>query len=100
MATWYTLEDIASHTGAKVDLLRNFYQDLKLILVPLSSRGDKNRLYFDASGFKVFEQAYQLKTQQGMTRPEIKRKMEEELFKQREKLFQTATKQKLFRSLS
>ena len=79
MATRYTLEDIASHTGAKVELLRNFYQDLKLILEPLSSRGDKNRLYFDASGFKVFEQAYQLKTQQGMTRPEIKRKMEEEL---------------------
>ena len=79
MATRYTLEDIASHTGAKVELLRNFYQDLKLILAPLSSRGDKNRLYFDASGFKVFEQAYQLKTQQGMTRPEIKRKMEEEL---------------------
>ena len=79
MATRYTLEDIASHTGAKVELLRNFYQDLKLILAPLSSRGDKNRLYFDASGFKVFEQAYQLKTQHGMTRPEIKRKLEEEL---------------------
>ena len=79
MATRYTLEDIASHTGAKVELLRNFYQDLKLILAPLSSRGDKNRLYFEASGFKVFEQAYQLKTQQGMTRPEIKRRLEEEL---------------------
>ena len=79
MATRYTLEDIASHTGAKVELLRNFYQDLKLILEPLSSRGNKNRLYFDAGGFKVFEQAYQLKTQHGMTRPEIKRKMEEEL---------------------
>ena len=79
MATRYTLEDIASHTGAKVELLRNFYQDLKLILAPFSSRGNKNRLYFDASGFKVFEQAYQLKTQQGMTRSEIKRKLEEDL---------------------
>ena len=79
MATRYTLEDIASHTGAKVELLRSFYQDLKPILEPFSSRGDKNRLYFDASGFKVFEQAYQMKTKQGMTRAEIKGKLTEEL---------------------
>ena len=68
MPTRYTLEDIASHTGAKVEFLRSFYQDLKPILAPFSTRGDKNRLYFDASGFKVFEQAYQMKTQEGLTR--------------------------------
>jgi hypothetical protein len=79
MATRYTIEDIASHTGAKVELLRSFYHDLKPIFEPFSSRGDKNRLYFDASGFKVFEQAYQMKTQQGLTRAEIKNKLTEEL---------------------
>ena len=81
MANRYTLEDIAAQTGAKMDLLRGFYKDLKIILEPLSSRGDKNRLFFDSGGVKIFEQAYQMKTERGMTRSEIKRELEKHFLK-------------------
>ena len=71
----YTINDIQEHTGLSINFLRRCLRDMKDIFDPHATRGNKNSIVFDDSALIVFDRIKQLKAQDGLTIPEIRKKL-------------------------
>ena len=75
MSYHLTLKDIQKQTGLKDTFIRRCLSNMKDIFEPHLSRGENNALVFDDNASALFDRIKQLKENDNLTLPEIKKRL-------------------------